>query len=418
MKKLLCTVLSLVLLLSMAYLPHASAVENHCEVFDSAINRLRWCAPYWDVAVGEAFPVSTVMEYTRQQMCTEEYGETILTEGNNSYYSTYAIPADVFEAAAADFFAIVDVSALRSYTSFFWDYETFTGIDDFQNYQPDREVYLFSVYGGMGDPSWYEVLGYTQEDGLYTVYSRFVSLLWGDPVGVEGVDYIRIGDAYYEITHYLETAVAFSNGRVQFHSWKETGTAPDVEMTTPLTVIAQNEQLTLQAGAGVFPEGAVVEINEPDMDGLQTADEALTGLATDFVVYELTASVQPNGTVWATFTIPEGFDADLLALFYISEDGVAVQLEAVVDADTGTVTAQLTHFSLYAVAQLSQAAPRPGDVNRDGTVNARDARLLLRYIAGLVEETEIDMTAADFNGDGSINARDARAILRHIAGLG
>ena len=58
-----------------------------------------------------------------------------------------------------------------------------------------------------------------------------------------------------------------------------------------------------------------------------------------------------------------------------------------------------------------------GDVNRDGKVNARDARALLRYIAGLAEESEIDKIAADFNGDGKINARDARAILRFIAGL-
>ena len=55
-----------------------------------------------------------------------------------------------------------------------------------------------------------------------------------------------------------------------------------------------------------------------------------------------------------------------------------------------------------------------GDVNGDGRVNARDARLLLRYIAGLVE---LDLAAADYNGDSKINARDARAILRAIAGL-
>ena len=59
----------------------------------------------------------------------------------------------------------------------------------------------------------------------------------------------------------------------------------------------------------------------------------------------------------------------------------------------------------------------PGDVNGDRKINARDARALLRFIAGLTEESEIDELAADFNGDGRINARDARAILRFIAGL-
>ncbi len=58
-----------------------------------------------------------------------------------------------------------------------------------------------------------------------------------------------------------------------------------------------------------------------------------------------------------------------------------------------------------------------GDVNGDGRINARDARALLRYIAGLADENEIDLAAADYNSDGRVNARDARAILRHIAGL-
>ena len=58
-----------------------------------------------------------------------------------------------------------------------------------------------------------------------------------------------------------------------------------------------------------------------------------------------------------------------------------------------------------------------GDVNGDGRVNARDARLLLRYIAGLATEDELDLTVADYNGDSRVNARDARALLRFIAGL-
>ena len=60
----------------------------------------------------------------------------------------------------------------------------------------------------------------------------------------------------------------------------------------------------------------------------------------------------------------------------------------------------------------------PGDVNGDGTINTRDARMLLRFLAGLTPAEEIEKIAADFNGDGSINVRDAREILRHIAGIG
>ena len=60
---------------------------------------------------------------------------------------------------------------------------------------------------------------------------------------------------------------------------------------------------------------------------------------------------------------------------------------------------------------------QPGDANGDGKVNARDARLILRYAASLITDDEIDQAAADFNGDGKVNARDARAVLRAAAGL-
>ena len=63
------------------------------------------------------------------------------------------------------------------------------------------------------------------------------------------------------------------------------------------------------------------------------------------------------------------------------------------------------------------AKTMPGDVNNDGRVNARDARALLRFLAGLADPGEVVEAAADFNDDGRINARDAREILRHIAGL-
>ncbi len=59
-----------------------------------------------------------------------------------------------------------------------------------------------------------------------------------------------------------------------------------------------------------------------------------------------------------------------------------------------------------------------GDVNGDGRINSRDARQLLRYLAGMSSENEQDLGMADYNGDGRINVRDARAILAYLAGIG
>ncbi len=58
-----------------------------------------------------------------------------------------------------------------------------------------------------------------------------------------------------------------------------------------------------------------------------------------------------------------------------------------------------------------------GDVNGDDRLNARDARALLKQLAGMAEEGEVDMSLADFNGDGKINARDVRALLAYLAGI-
>ena len=65
--------------------------------------------------------------------------------------------------------------------------------------------------------------------------------------------------------------------------------------------------------------------------------------------------------------------------------------------------------------------PKPkfeqGDVNMDGSVNALDARLTLRYSASLENLNEEQLLLADMNEDKKVNAIDARAVLRKSAKL-
>ena len=56
-----------------------------------------------------------------------------------------------------------------------------------------------------------------------------------------------------------------------------------------------------------------------------------------------------------------------------------------------------------------------GDVNRDGKINAMDARLTLRVASKLDTFDDDFLSLADVTGDGRITALDARAILRHSA---
>lgn len=63
------------------------------------------------------------------------------------------------------------------------------------------------------------------------------------------------------------------------------------------------------------------------------------------------------------------------------------------------------------------ATNRKGDINRDGSVSAVDARKCLRAVAGLEKDFDfMQADAADINGDGEMSAVDARIILQMVAG--
>ena len=58
----------------------------------------------------------------------------------------------------------------------------------------------------------------------------------------------------------------------------------------------------------------------------------------------------------------------------------------------------------------------PGDANNDGAVDALDARLVLRWTAGLAAADEIDLGVTDVDGSGTTDALDAALILRYVSG--
>jgi len=57
-----------------------------------------------------------------------------------------------------------------------------------------------------------------------------------------------------------------------------------------------------------------------------------------------------------------------------------------------------------------------GDVNEDGKINQKDAKLVLKAFAGKIELTENQTLSADVNGDNKINQKDAKLILKYFAG--
>ena len=136
---------------------------------------------------------------------------------------------------------------------------------------------------------------------------------------------------------------------------EDTTSEPDTAET--LVSIMESDDVVVKGSEDAFPENTVVKAEKvSEGDKFTTADTALKETATKFQLYDITAmsdnvAVQPNGTVKATFDIPADFDTDKVAVVYISDDGKVETLASTIDAESKTVTAELSHFSLYAVIE-------------------------------------------------------------------
>ncbi|MCL2670846.1 MAG: dockerin type I repeat-containing protein [Clostridiales bacterium] len=73
---------------------------------------------------------------------------------------------------------------------------------------------------------------------------------------------------------------------------------------------------------------------------------------------------------------------------------------------------------LPAAPGLAAEAPlKHGDANGDGKLDASDAALILRHLAGLITLEGAQLAAANADGIGDVTAADAALVLRHLAGL-
>lgn len=58
-----------------------------------------------------------------------------------------------------------------------------------------------------------------------------------------------------------------------------------------------------------------------------------------------------------------------------------------------------------------------GDIDNDGKITELDLVICLANMAELIDFSEQEKARADVNNDGTVSLRDAKAILRHIAGM-
>ena len=135
------------------------------------------------------------------------------------------------------------------------------------------------------------------------------------------------------------------------------GSIPSLTPSGLGSILAITDTAIIEAEDGVFPEDVNVNVSELSSGALyDTAKNSLASVASKFLVYDITATssdelVQPNGVVKATFVIPDGFDGKRLSIVYIADDGEITVLPCTVDTNSSTISAELPHFSLYAIIE-------------------------------------------------------------------
>ncbi len=74
-------------------------------------------------------------------------------------------------------------------------------------------------------------------------------------------------------------------------------------------------------------------------------------------------------------------------------------------------------FSVVSPLKVS-AKTSIGDANMDDTIDMKDVLIIRKYLAGMVEEYNLDLLAADCNQDASIDMKDVLMLRRYLAHMG
>lgn len=130
-----------------------------------------------------------------------------------------------------------------------------------------------------------------------------------------------------------------------------------------------------------FPENTTINVNElaEGDDGFETATTALADIASKFIAYDITPSATLNegATITLTLGIPDEYNADNVCIIHIPDDGVINPdediLSSSIDKIAKTVSAEVSHFSTYAVADTTPAAD---DSNQGGSATTEPTTIV------------------------------------------
>lgn len=106
------------------------------------------------------------------------------------------------------------------------------------------------------------------------------------------------------------------------------------------------------------------------------------------------------------------YQSDLKQSFFTNNNNEITDLHSYIDDSYGAT------FSIKAITYSNGANNYElGDSDLNGIINIRDATLIQKYVANIIELSEEQKKYADINGDNTINGIDVTSLQKIIAGL-
>ncbi len=400
MKRLLGLVLCFVLLLGMFATGVSAQERNLCENFEV----IEWFEACYNNGLEN--------EYGFSEKIIHRYVSNSLIQSNE--YSNEGgfiyVPSSDYENEVNFWFNTSSTTINNIRSLYYSDGELVTESTDSPVFNGSK--YVIPITNVMSDKQVYFLEGYIERGDKYEVYLNLRKLENQKPEGTEGKDYFEEQlpekTLYYTPTQeWMKYTVTYINSQIKYYSAVKVAGLPDgiikpgdavtstpedtsstesdtsetssglasissstssgvtsskeensVPSVIQVNTVAKISGVELKAAEGVFPENTAFSITLIE-DGIayDTAKSALDGKANRFTAYNIAAAnagmaVQPNGTVTAVFSIPEGYEITKLAVIHISDDGKTEELHSIVDKKTHTITAEIPHFSIFVVAEM------------------------------------------------------------------
>ena len=137
---------------------------------------------------------------------------------------------------------------------------------------------------------------------------------------------------------------------------KESSPSEDSDQKESVSSVENTEyDISVSFDDAKLPSSTVLTVDKlTEGDSYEKTEEALAELTERFYAYDMELSIygthmEPDGKVTVTLPLPADIPADQAVVYYVSDDGVATELNSTV-AD-GKISFETDHFSIYVVAQ-------------------------------------------------------------------